>query len=250
MDFNRFGQNRSSNQNSAPANQPGSAKPGAPADVTAPAAANGNSGSGFKHSRAYRWSFLALLVSGTALFIATIFFIVFGTPINKEARYVETDKYQAVFVNVNGTNGGQVYFGKITDLNSQYIRLSNVFYIQNQATQDGQASGSYNLVKLGCELHGPTDEMLINRGEVFFWENLKNDSQVAQKAAEYYKTNGTGEQKCETNTGSTQQSEGTTQQPATNTTPTTQTQQQQSGNGTGTGNTTTTPSTNTNNSNR
>jgi hypothetical protein len=111
-------------------------------------------------------------------------------------------------VNVNGTNGGQVYFGHITSLTPQFIHLTNVFYIQNQATdQNSQATGSYNLVKLGCELHGPEDEMIINRSEVFFWENLKSSSQVAQKAAEFYKQNPNG-QKCSTTTNSTQQSSG------------------------------------------
>ena len=210
MDFNRLGHNRPQQQPQAPVAQ--SAAASAPGD-------NANGKTAFKQSRAYRWSFIALLLSGTALFIATIFFIVFGTPVNREAKYVKTDQYQAVFVNVNGTNGGQVYFGKITDLNSQYIRLANVFYIQNQTNQDGSSNGSYNLVKLGCELHGPNDEMLINRGEVFFWENLKTDSQVAQKAADFYKQNPNG-QKCTDNNSSntTQQSNGTTQAPAGGTT--------------------------------
>jgi hypothetical protein len=153
------------------------------------------------------------------LFIAMIFFIVFGTPVNREGRYVDTDKYQAVFVNVNGTNGGQVYFGKVTSMTPQYIRLTNVFYIQNQAKEGATTDASYNLVKLGCELHGPTDEMLINRDQVFFWENLKDDSQVAKKAAEFYTQNPSG-QKCGDNSNSTQQSNTNTQNPTGTTTPT------------------------------
>jgi hypothetical protein len=204
MDFNRSGQTRPT---AAPAT----------AAVAAPQKANAASQKeGWKQSKLYRISFVALLLSATVLFVALIFFLVFGPPINREAKFVQTDKYQAVFVNVNGTNGGQVYFGKITSLTPQYIRLANVFYIQNQSTD--QASSNYNLVKLGCELHGPTDEMVINRNEVFFWENLKSDGQVAQKAAEYYKQNPNG-QKCNTTTNSTQQSNGTTQSPAS-TTPT------------------------------
>lgn len=34
------------------------------------------------------------------------------------------------------------------------------------------------LVKLGDELHGPKDEMRINRDQVLLWENLKGDSKV------------------------------------------------------------------------
>jgi hypothetical protein len=164
----------------------------------------------------FKWGVLVLLFSATALFIAMICFIVFGAPDAHEGKLVNKDEYQAVFVNVNGTNGGQVYFGHVKDLTPQYIRLTNVFYIQNQ--QSGQSSSSaYNLVKLGCELHGPEDQMVINRSEVFFWENLKSDGQVAQKAAEFYKQNPNG-QKCNSSTGSTQQSQGTTNEaPATGT---------------------------------
>jgi hypothetical protein len=208
MDFNRSGQPRPT---------------AAPATAAAPAPQKPNvtvtPKDSWKQSMPYRVSFVALLLSATVLFIALIFFIVFGPPINREAKFVQTDKYQAVFVNVNGTNGGQVYFGKITSLTPQFIRLANVFYIQNQSTDGASTNSSYNLVKLGCELHGPTDEMLINRDQVFFWENLKSDGQVAQKAAEFYKQNPDG-QKCSTTTNSTQQSNGTTQSTTPTPTPT------------------------------
>jgi len=209
MDFNRSGHLR-------PTAAPVATAAAAPQKATSTQAPQKDN---WKQSSLYRFSFIALLVSATILFVALIFYIVFGPPINREAGYVDTDKYQAVFVNVNGTNGGQVYFGKITSLTPQHIRLVNVFYIQNQSAGDAKdATSAYNLVKLGCELHGPTDEMIINRSEVFFWENLKNDGQVAQKAAEYYKQNQNG-QKCSSTTNSTQQSTTSTQQPATTTTP-------------------------------
>jgi hypothetical protein len=202
MDFNRGGQGR-------PTNTPVATAQPAPKTSASSAIKNG----GFKSSKLYRISFVALLLSGTILFIATIFFIVFGTPVNRESKFVDKANYQAVFVNVNGTNGGQVYFGKVTSMTTQYIHLANVFYIQNQQSNDQSTNGSYNLVKLGCELHGPQDEMVINRDQVFFWENLKSDSQVATKAAEFYKQNPNG-QKCNTNSNSTQQSSGSTQNSA------------------------------------
>lgn len=209
MDFNRSGQPR-----------PVAAPPVAAAPQKLNVAGHRDD---WKRGKIWRISFVALLLSATVLFVALIFFLVFGPPINRESGYVDGSKYQAVFVNVNGTNGGQVYFGKVTALTPGYIRLVNVFYIQNQAATDSTAdaasnAGAYNLVKLGCELHGPTDEMIINRSEVFFWENLKSDSQVAQKAAEFYKQNPNG-QKCTTTSGSTQQSSGTTQNSTGSTTP-------------------------------
>lgn len=212
MDFNRSGQVR-------PASTPAATAQAPQKQANNPVPDNkGNDN--HRHNKIYRLSFIALLISATILFIAMICFIAFGTPVNREAKYIDKSQYQAVFVNVNGTNGGQVYFGKVTSLTPQYIRLTNVFYIQNQQTQDAQAAAnsSYNLVKLGCELHGPQDEMLINRDQVFFWENLKADSQVAQKAAEFYKQNPNG-QKCSATTNSTEQSNTNTQIPAPTTPP-------------------------------
>jgi len=172
-----------------------------------------------KHRHPSKWlkfGFVTLLYSGTVLAVAMLLFISFSR-ISHEQRYVDSDLMQAVFVNVNGTNGGQVYFGKITKLTPEYIRLTNVFYIQNQAAQNSKDTGSYNLVKLGCELHGPNDEMIINRDQVFFWENLKKDGQVTQKATEYYKQNPDG-QKC-TTSSNTQQNSSNTQNGSSTQTP-------------------------------
>lgn len=115
-----------------------------------------------------------------------------------EGRYVDGEKMQAVFL-----NGGQVYFGKIRALNNNYVGLTDIYYLRvNQQVQpkDGQqAQQDISLVKLGCELHGPSDEMLINRDQVVFWENLKSDGQVAKAVDEYIKANPDG-QKCDAQT--------------------------------------------------
>lgn len=239
MEFmNRSGQSRPSNNASANAPAPKQPRPAATADDDAMGSMT-RKAEVATHSGWFRWSFVVLLFSTTALFIAMLLFIVFGSRIGThESKFVNTSEYQAVFVNVNGTNGGQVYFGRISDMTPQYIRLTNVFYIQNQPTQDNKdqaAANAYNLVKLGCELHGPEDEMFINRSQVFFWENLKSNSQVAQKAAEFYKQNPNGQKCSDSNsTNSTQQSSGstgeapsssnsTTTPPATTTPPTTTT---------------------------
>jgi hypothetical protein len=180
---------------------------GAPAPVQTPVA-TGNTA--VSHTKWTRVGFLTLLFAGTLLVIATLLFLALGKGAYRESKFVAKDQLQAVFINVNGTNGGQVYFGNIREMTSNYIRLSNVFYIQNQQSGTQQnASTAYNLVKLGCELHGPTDEMMINRSEVFFWENLKSDSQVAQKVAEFHKQNPEG-QKC----NNAEQSQSTDQQSA------------------------------------
>jgi hypothetical protein len=124
-----------------------------------------------------------------------------------QAKYVDQGKMQAVFL-----NGGQVYFGKINNINSNFLRLSDIYYLRvNQQVQPGQpesqAANDISLVKLGCELHGPTDEMVINGEQVIFWENLKSDGQVAKAVEEYKKQNPEG-QKCE----QPQQNQGNAQQ--------------------------------------
>ncbi|MEK7612133.1 MAG: hypothetical protein AAB407_02215 [Patescibacteria group bacterium] len=92
--------------------------------------------------------------------------------------------YQAVFL----TND-QVYFGTLTNANGQFPRLSNVFYLQVTQTLQpigsGQPGTNLNLVKLGGELHGPVDEMAINRDQILFFEDLKDDSQVVTAIRQY-----------------------------------------------------------------
>ncbi len=162
----------------------------------------------------------------TLLALIVILSMVFLRDTSSESKLVENNKYQAVFL-----NGGQVYFGKIDDLNSKRIDMSSIYYLRvNQQVQPNQTSTQNNdisLVKLGCELHGPTDKMVINREQVIFWENLKDDGQVAKAIAEYKKQYPQG-QKCEQ------------QNSQTNTTPTT-TNSTTNNSGT-TGNTSTTPS--------
>jgi hypothetical protein len=87
-------------------------------------------------------------------------------------------QYQAVFL-----SNGQVYFGKLYRERSQYPILREVYYLQvMQQLQPGteNPTANINLVKLGAELHGPTDEMRINRDHILFIEDLKDDSQVVQ----------------------------------------------------------------------
>lgn len=151
---------------------------------------------------------IALLFSATILVVALLVFLIVGSP-KEEGSFVNKDDYQAVFL-----NGGQVYFGKVTELNKGYLRLVDIYYLRvNQAiqpTEDGQqqvpTDSDISLVKLGCELHGPRDEMLINRDQVVFWENLKPDGQVTEAINTFRQENPDG-QDCGTpeQTGAPQQ---------------------------------------------
>jgi len=101
---------------------------------------------------------------------------------------INHSEYQAVFF----TNG-QVYFGKLNSFNSEYLKLTDIFYLQassssdsanpQQTTTDSQTN--VQLIKLGDEIHGPQDEMVIARDQVLFYENLKPNGKVAQSIAKY-----------------------------------------------------------------
>jgi len=92
-----------------------------------------------------------------------------------------SETYQAYFL-VNG----QVYFGKNAEKKDGITILKNVYYLQviddkslqNQENPSGQSRLS--LIKLGSELHGPTDTLYINNSQVLFYEDLRPDSKVLQ----------------------------------------------------------------------
>lgn len=93
-------------------------------------------------------------------------------------------RYSAVFL----TNG-QVYFGRIAQLTPSTLVLHDVHYLQTTPSlQQGDADGAtaapdIALVKLGSELHGPTDEMQISRAHILFTETLRDDGTVSQAIA-------------------------------------------------------------------
>lgn len=172
------------------------------------AAPSGRHGGRWKDNPMWlRVVWVVLLFSATVVMVALAALLYLGGP--SEADQIDSKKTQAVFL----TNG-QVYFGNIKTVNSKYLDLQNIYYLnvnqQVQPNQDNkQTQSSISLVKLGCELHGPLDKMVINREQVTFWENLKDDGQVAKAIAEWVKQNPNG-QKCQT---ATTNSTGTNSKP-------------------------------------
>ena len=111
---------------------------------------------------------------------------------NKNAgTAIDTSKYQAVFF----TNG-QVYFGKLSTLNSDYLKLTDIYYLQTQAADGAESNpqqtsneqSDVQLIKLGEEIHGPEDEMVLSRDQVLFYENIKADGKVGQSIEAYKKS--------------------------------------------------------------
>lgn len=135
-------------------------------------------------TRTVRFELFVVIVGAALLLLAITLWLVTGNYKNLEASQVKENQYQAVFLTNN-----QVYFGKITDIGKGSLVLTDVFYIEtpNQAQNATSASNTnYTLRKLGAnELHSPEDKMVINREQVTFWENLKDNGQVVTKIKEY-----------------------------------------------------------------
>lgn len=138
---------------------------------------------------------VALIAAVAILIIGVIAVLASGN--NKpESKYVDSSKLQAVFLNT-----GQVYFGHIASLNNDYFVVTDIYYLQTSSTSNASADSSSNsnnkvtLVKLGCELHEPYDQMIINSDQVTFWENLQDNGQVAKAVSTFQKQNPNG-QKC------------------------------------------------------
>lgn len=134
---------------------------------------------------------LAVLVIGGVLFRDKLFPAGMNSKMTKE-QAGETSRYQAVFL-----ANGQIYFGKLSDTNSMYATLKDIYYLQVtqpaiQGPQDNNTpqqkpQAQISLVKLGSELHGPEDVMKINRDHILFYEDLKEDGKVVQTIREYQK---------------------------------------------------------------
>ncbi len=93
-----------------------------------------------------------------------------------------SDRYQAVFM-----NNGQVFFGKLKNVNGTYLKLERAFYTKKQdvpatATDEQKKAieNNISLVKVGDEVYGPENIMMIRSDQVLFWQDLKGDSKVAK----------------------------------------------------------------------
>lgn len=109
----------------------------------------------------------------------------------QQGMFASKKGYQAVFL-----SNGQVYFGKVTNENGGTVKVSDVYYLRVQRQVQPQPEGEeaaqqpqVQLIKLGNELHGPQDEMRINRDHILFVEDMKDDGRVV-KAIKAHKERG------------------------------------------------------------
>ena len=97
---------------------------------------------------------------------------------------IDPNKYQAVYL-----MNGQLYFGKLVALETNHLKLTNVYYLQSGTSQDATATGNTNsadaaskfqLIKLTRAIYGPSDEMIISKDQVLYYQNLNADSKASQ----------------------------------------------------------------------
>jgi hypothetical protein len=170
-----------------PSNRPGSAPAGNTVSVS-------ESARKAKSRNSDRWLRVlnAVILVSIAILVAAIALSFTHNNGGNEFKLVNDQKYQAVFL-----NNGQVYFGHISSMDGKNLVLNGIYYLtQNTKTgSDGQATadGNYTLVKLGCQqIHDPYDQMVINRDQITFWENLQDNGKVVSSINDFKKQNPKG----------------------------------------------------------
>lgn len=126
------------------------------------------------------------LIITLIVLLAVIILIYFASNIFKSSQHQVKSDWQAVFL-----SDGHVYFGKVVQENDKVVVLQNIYYLKESgALQQGEnnlnkQTGDISLIKLGNEIHGPYDEMRLNRAHVLFIEDLKDDSKVVKAIKEH-----------------------------------------------------------------
>ncbi|MCL4392693.1 hypothetical protein M1145_00925 [Patescibacteria group bacterium] len=124
---------------------------------------------------------LFIIILVVLLILVFAYFLLYRT--NNTSTYkvpIGASPYQAVFL-----NDGQVYFGNIQTWSPHKLVIKNVYYLSNAKKTSNGSIPNVSLVKLGGQLQGPTDMMIINSGSVLFVENLKVQSKVVKAIYTY-----------------------------------------------------------------
>ncbi len=86
--------------------------------------------------------------------------------------------YQAIFL-----SNGQLYFGKISEMTNEYIKMENPHFLQlaqePEEQVDPEVQPEMKLISIKDEFHKPKDFVLIEKSAVIFIEELRDVSQIA-----------------------------------------------------------------------
>lgn len=94
----------------------------------------------------------------------------------------EMSEYWAVYLDTD-----QVFYGKLAQ-GSIYDTLTDAFYYQPGVRATLQ--GNIRIIKVGTELHGPEDRVLVNRARIVMRQQLTSQSKVVRAIDEYHQKNG------------------------------------------------------------
>ena len=114
----------------------------------------------------------ALFITALVITIGAILSLVFFLP---QGERVDTAGYQVVYL-----ASGQAYFGKLQNTTGEYLLLRSAYTTQNQTGAEDNAQPQTSLIKLSEQVYGPQDSISLKSDQVVFWQNLKDDSKVAQ----------------------------------------------------------------------
>ena len=134
-----------------------------------------------KSTKRPMWWIVGAIV--VVLFMVFVIWLLMGMRTGSSNSLIDDSKYQAVF-----STNGQVYFGKLKDTSSDYMKLLSAYYLQSQAatsTEDDVVQNDSKLIKLGNEIYGPEDTMMISKKQILYFENLKPDSKVSKLIDQY-----------------------------------------------------------------
>lgn len=172
-------------------------------EYTSPSGApvGGSKHKGRKHidwaARTIRIEWFIVMIGSALLLAAVALFLGIGNNTGtSQAKLVDSNKYQAVFLNGGATSGSvayTTYFGHVKKLTGSYVVLKDVYYLTTATSTDQNQAANPQLTKLGCQqLHSPTDQMVVNMNQVAFWENLQDSGKVVQAIQQFQKQNPNG----------------------------------------------------------
>lgn len=110
------------------------------------------------------------------LFLAGLFMVILLQGCNEGQKAWSpklTADYHAVFL-----DNGQVFFGRLKAPSSDFIELTDVFYVRGETNKDTKEVRSV-LIKRGQEWHGP-DMMFVNSKHVTLIEPVSTGSKVGE----------------------------------------------------------------------
>jgi len=133
---------------------------------------------------------VTVIVIIVVIVVAWFFWGQMGGGMKLPGYSASSNDWSAVFL-----SNGQVYFGKVKARTKRDIVLADIYYLQvvtvplqrtqEVAAADGSTQQELKLIKLGNELHGPADAMVINRDHTLLVEKLKEDSRVVEAINDY-----------------------------------------------------------------